>query len=127
MWYFLRVLWEEEGLTQRELSNRVGTMEPTTLEAIRSMEAIGLVRRERDLKDGRKRLVYLTEKGAALEKVLLPLARDLVDDAVTELNTDEQAELLIMLQKVRGKLARARQRHSPSGKDDVDGDVADRK
>lgn len=127
MWYFLRVLWEEEGLTQRELSNRVGTMEPTTLEAIRSMEAIGLVRRERDLKDGRKRLVYLTEKGAALEKVLLPLARDLVDDAVTDLNTDEQVELLIMLQKVRGKLARARQRPSSSGKDDVDGDVADRK
>ena len=26
-WYFLRVLWEEDGLSQRELSARVGMME----------------------------------------------------------------------------------------------------
>ena len=30
-WYFLRVLWEEDGLSQRELSARVGMMEPTTV------------------------------------------------------------------------------------------------
>ncbi|MCX7560638.1 MarR family transcriptional regulator [Sulfitobacter sp. F26204] len=109
MWYFLRVLWEEEGLTQRELSNRVGTMEPTTLEAIRSMEGKGLVRRERDLTDGRKRLVFLTEKGAALEKVLLPIARDLVEDAVTDLTTREQADLEQLLTRVRSKLVLTRQ------------------
>ncbi len=34
MWYFLRALWDEDGLTQRELSTRVGTMEPTTMAAI---------------------------------------------------------------------------------------------
>ena len=28
-WYFLRALWDEEGLSQRELSRRVGTTEPT--------------------------------------------------------------------------------------------------
>ena len=33
-WYFLRVLWEEDGLTQRELSQRVGMMEPTTVTAL---------------------------------------------------------------------------------------------
>ena len=44
-WYFLRVLWEEDGLSQRELSVRVGMMEPTTVIALRSMEKAGLVRR----------------------------------------------------------------------------------
>lgn len=29
-WSFLRVLWVEDGLTQRELSERFGVMEPTT-------------------------------------------------------------------------------------------------
>src|ERR671912_2557274 len=38
MWYFLRALWEEDGLTQSELSQRVGTMDPTTLSAIAGME-----------------------------------------------------------------------------------------
>ena len=45
MWYFLRALWNEDGLNQRELSHRVGTMEPTTLSAILNMEKKGLVRR----------------------------------------------------------------------------------
>ena len=35
-WYFLRVLWNEDGLSQRELSARVGTMEPTTVIALRT-------------------------------------------------------------------------------------------
>lgn len=104
MWYFLRVLWEEDGLTQRELSNRVGTMEPTTLEAIKTIEAKGLVRREHDLKDKRKRLVYLTEKGRSLEEILLPLARALVDEAVVDLTDDEETVLRELLQKVRGRL-----------------------
>ena len=30
-WSFLRVLWAGDGLTQRELSERAGVMEPTTL------------------------------------------------------------------------------------------------
>ena len=54
MWYFLRALWHEDGLTQRELSVRVGTMEPTTLSAILIMEKKGLVRRVRDASDRRK-------------------------------------------------------------------------
>src|ERR1044072_9464002 len=44
-WYFLRVLWNEDGLTQRELSARVGMMEPTTVIALRGMEKSGLIRR----------------------------------------------------------------------------------
>ena len=33
-WRFLRVLWLEDGLTQRELSRRVGMREPTTVIAL---------------------------------------------------------------------------------------------
>ena len=54
MWYFLRALWHQDGQTQRELSEVVGTMEPTTLTAIRSMEKSGLVRRVRSTVDRRK-------------------------------------------------------------------------
>src|SRR5919112_6208803 len=45
MWYYLRALWHEDGLTQRELSRRIGTMEPSTLSAIQTMERRGLVKR----------------------------------------------------------------------------------
>ncbi|MBE7608248.1 MarR family winged helix-turn-helix transcriptional regulator, partial [Salmonella enterica] len=60
MWYFLRALWAEDGLTQRELSRRIGTMEPTTLLAIQKMERRGLVQRVQNKTDRRKWHVRLT-------------------------------------------------------------------
>ena len=33
-WAFLRILWETDGLTQRELSREAGVMEPTTFAAL---------------------------------------------------------------------------------------------
>jgi DNA-binding MarR family transcriptional regulator len=80
-WYFLRVLWIEDGLTQRELSVRVGMMEPTTVIALRSMEKAGLVRRARSREDARRAHVWLTPLGRRLERQLLPLARRIVDEA----------------------------------------------
>lgn len=75
-WYFLRVLWEEDGVTQRELSQRVGMMEPTTVTALNGMERRGYVKRVRNAEDKRKVNIYLTEKGRALRNVLLPQAID---------------------------------------------------
>lgn len=75
-WYFLRVLWDEDGLTQRELSQRVGMMEPTTVTALNGMEERGYVRRVRNAGDRRKVNIYLTEQGRALRNVLLPHAID---------------------------------------------------
>src|SRR6188768_3032198 len=61
-WYFLRVLWTKDGLSQRELSTRVGMMEPTTVIALRSMEKAGLIRRVRSTDDRRVTHVRLTAK-----------------------------------------------------------------
>ena len=81
MWYFLRALWEEDGLTQSELSRRVGTMEPTTLTAIQTMQRNGLVKRIRNKQDRRKLSICLTPKANALKMQLLPIARDVVEQA----------------------------------------------
>ena len=101
MWYFLRALWHEDGLTQRELSNRAGTMEPTTLSAILIMEKKGLVRRVRNPDDRRKWHIHLTPKGRALKSKLVPLAREVVDTAVQNLSRGEVAQLLKALAEVQ--------------------------
>lgn len=72
-WHFLRALWEEDGMTQRELSHRVGMMEPTTVTALNGMERRGLVKRVRNPRDRRKLNVYLTDSGRALKAQLLPI------------------------------------------------------
>ena len=79
-WYFLRVLWITDGLSQRELSARVGMMEPTTVIALRSMEKSGLIRRVRD-DDRRKVRVFLTAKAKRLRGELLGVARTITDEA----------------------------------------------
>ncbi len=66
MWYFLRALWEEDGLTQRELSRRVRMMEPTTATALESMERRGLISRTRNSQDRRKVNIRLTDRRPAL-------------------------------------------------------------
>jgi DNA-binding MarR family transcriptional regulator len=85
-WTFLRILWLQDGLTQRELSHLAGVMEPTTLTAVRTMQGMGMVER-RQLEGNRKNMhVFLTESGRALEKVLVPLAEDVNRISVGELN-----------------------------------------
>src|SRR5215831_20320531 len=54
-WTFLRILWETDGLTQRELSEQAGVMEPTTFSALKALEKLGYVTR-RQLPDNRKKV-----------------------------------------------------------------------
>ena len=88
-WYFLRVLWDGDGLSQRELSARVGTMEPTTVIALRSMEKFGLVRRVRSDDDKRQAQVWLTPKAKRLRDELLSVARGITDAAEESVSVSE--------------------------------------
>lgn len=81
-WTFLRILWEQDGLTQRELSARAGVMEPTTFSALKAMERLGYVTR-RQLPDSRKKIyVFLTPNGRLMKNMLVPLAEDVNEVAV---------------------------------------------
>ena len=80
-WYFLRVLWSEDGLSQRELSVRVGMMEPTTAIALRTMEKAGLIRRVRTADDKRRAAVWLTPKARRIRSRLLAVARGITGEA----------------------------------------------
>ena len=80
-WYFLRVLWITDGLSQRELSAKVGMMEPTTVIALRSMEKSGLIRRVRGDDDRRKVRVFLTAKAKRMRDELLGEARRITDES----------------------------------------------
>ena len=75
-WAFLRILWDGDGLTQRELSEQSGLSDPTTFTAMQAMERLGLVERSRDPGDRRRVCVFLTPKGRALKDRLAPLAEE---------------------------------------------------
>jgi DNA-binding MarR family transcriptional regulator len=88
-WYFLRVLWEQDGLSQRELSARVGMMEPTTVIALRSMEKAGLVRRTRSADDRRITKVHLTAKAKRMRARLLAISQGVNEQGAAGLGESE--------------------------------------
>ena len=99
-WTFLRILWERDGLTQRELSGQAGVMEPTTFSALTAMEKIGYVRRRRVAGNRKNVYVFLTAKGRALKEKLVPLAEDVNRVAVTGLaegDISKTREILIAI------------------------------
>lgn len=75
-WTFLRILWEQDGLTKRELSVEAGVAEPTTFMALKVMEELDYVRLEQR-PDNRKNIyVFLTPRGRRLKRTLVPLAEE---------------------------------------------------
>ena len=103
-WFFLRALWDKDGLTQRELSQRVGMMEPTTVTALNGMERRGLVERVRNTHDRRKVNIYLTPKGRALRDVLLPCSIEVNREATQGVTKDELAAAMDVLRRMASNL-----------------------
>ena len=62
----LLVLWETDGVSVRELGQRLYLDSGTLTPLLKKMEEAGFVTRERSTEDGRVVLVHLTEKGKAL-------------------------------------------------------------
>jgi DNA-binding MarR family transcriptional regulator len=107
MWYFLRALWEEDGLSQRELSERAGTAEPTTVTALHAMERRGLVVRVQNKTDRRKSNIYLTKPARELRALLLPEARAVNRVATAGMPAAEIEVLKRTLTRLRANLAAA--------------------
>lgn len=104
-WRFLRQLWREDGLTQRELSRRVGMREPTTVVAVNSLVKAGFVKRTPSEEDRRRVHIHLTKKARDLEAVLLPLVADVNTMATDGLTAAEIAVLRKALHKISENLA----------------------
>lgn len=120
-WAFLRILWEQDGLTQRELSERAGVMEPTTYAAVKGMEKLGYVTRETLPDNKRNNYVRLTAQGRALKAKLIPEAEKVNGIAVLGVEAKDVAitrqTLLAMIQNLaadEASAAASEERRNPS-------------
>jgi DNA-binding MarR family transcriptional regulator len=105
-WTFLRILWEGDGLTQRELSEQAGVMEPTTFSALKAMERLGYIRRRKRGGDRKKVYVMLTPKGRRLRDRLVPLAENVNRIAVRGVRPADIAATRSVLLAIIENLAR---------------------
>jgi DNA-binding MarR family transcriptional regulator len=96
----LRNLWVEDGLTQAELSRRIGIEMASSTAILDSLAAGKLITRVRNAADRRKINVFLTPAGAALEKALMTCATHANKRASKGLSKAEVAHLFTLAGRI---------------------------
>jgi DNA-binding MarR family transcriptional regulator len=100
----LRALWEQDGLTQTELTARLNRSPSTVTKTVQRLEKAGFVQRGPDESDERISRVFLTDSGRAIrpavEEVWIRLDRQLF----AGLSTQELALLADLLTRVCGNM-----------------------
>ena len=98
-------LYDRDGLTQADLARIAGVEQPTMAATLQRMERSGLVRREPDPADGRRAIVFLTERGRELERPLVDSARGINRRAVRGLSADDRSLLYRVIGRATTNLA----------------------
>ena len=104
-WTFLRVLWEVDGLTQKQLSDEVGVMEPTTYTVVRAMEMRGWIARQQMATNKKNVHIFLTDAGRSLKAKLVPMAEEVNRIGAAGLSADDVATARSVLLAIITNLA----------------------
>ena len=99
----LAFLWQQDGLTQVELSEKGQIDRSTVGGLIDRLERSGLLERRQHPQDRRAYLIYLTEQGKAMEGTLSACAGRSLERFTSGLNENEVKDLRRMLNILRGE------------------------
>ena len=87
-------LWNGDGLTQRELLDRLDIEQATMANTLARMQRDGLISRRRHPSDRRAQLVFLTQRGKALRDTAMTAASQ-TEDALFQGFRRVERELLL--------------------------------
>ncbi|MGG0236879.1 MarR family winged helix-turn-helix transcriptional regulator [Bacillus rhizoplanae] len=94
----LLVLWEQNGITVKEIGERLFLDSGTLTPMLKRMEGLQLVKRIRSKEDERKVCIELTEQGSALKKKACSLPQTMASHL--GITTEDYTTLLIQLNKL---------------------------
>ncbi|MBO9096739.1 MULTISPECIES: MarR family winged helix-turn-helix transcriptional regulator [unclassified Rhizobium] len=93
-------LWAEDGLTQKQLLERVDIEQATMANTLSRMERDQLIERKPHPSDKRAQLVYLTEKGSAMQQDAVDAAMAADQDLFKGFRVFERELLLEYIRRV---------------------------
>ncbi len=93
----LATVGAKEGLSQQELADSLLVTKSNATQVLGRMERRGLVLRR---PEGRTNRLYLTDEGRALFEEAVPSQENLVDERLSALSPDRQAQLLDLLREL---------------------------
>jgi DNA-binding MarR family transcriptional regulator len=116
-WGIIRHLWEEEGLSQREIGEKAAKDKPNITRMLDALEKKRFIIRQPDPRDRRKFCVYLTPEGKQLHQRLFPLVQGLRQRVTHNLSQPEIDSLKVILSKIQQSIGdqprRLRPRSTP--------------
>lgn len=86
----LMELWQQDGLTQTELSDRLCIEPPTLTKMLSRLEKTKLLEKRKDVEDARVSRIFLTEKGASFQKPVTELWLSLEETILANLSLEER-------------------------------------
>jgi len=99
-WSVLRVLWEQEGLSQVDLAERMRVEKASLTSVLDAMERRELIVRSRNSDDRRKVSINLTSYGRGLKAQLLPYGTSINRKATRGMSVAEVDQLRGLLARV---------------------------
>lgn len=93
-------LWSEEGLTQRDLVERLQVEQATMAGTLNRMERDGLITRKPHPQDSRAQAIFLTPRGRELQTPAVQAAMEVNRFALASLAPQEQEQLLALMLRV---------------------------
>jgi MarR family transcriptional regulator, organic hydroperoxide resistance regulator len=99
-WHILMFLYQEDGLTQKELCQRMGKSKVSVVKAIDLLETNNLAVRIQSEKDLRTKKVFLTPKGQKMEAPILKIAYGNIAEMLKGLSPEEIDIYIKILNKI---------------------------
>ena len=101
LWHLLMQLWEEDKVTQIQLSKRCNIPSYTMTRLLDQLQQRQLIERRVDENNRRAFFICLTPEAKALEQDVLQESERIESDLLGALSHDEQQQLLFLIRKAQ--------------------------
>jgi DNA-binding MarR family transcriptional regulator len=112
--FCLRMLAAHDGITQRDMAERMHLARPTLSRMLQAMERANMIARRPDAADQRLTRVYLTDAGRDREREFTAVASDYVNRTIGTMSEDDRCELARLLDQLADSLSRVLAREQPA-------------
>jgi len=100
----LRILQENDGMSSRELADRMGIRPASLTEMLNRLETDGILTRQPDPADQRRNRIFIQEKGYVLLKKMKAVRQTEREHINKSLTLDEQEQFVALCEKLTKSL-----------------------
>jgi DNA-binding MarR family transcriptional regulator len=97
---YMIVLFENDGITLKELTENVGMDKANTTRVVRDLKLKGYIYTDRAIEGGRKYKVFLTEDGKRAAEIVRSSIKKMLDNIFSILTETEREQYITILKKI---------------------------